>query len=379
MPKAKYKNPKGGLTQAGRDYYKRTQGSKLKAGVKSYSSASESDKKRWVRWALRFAGRSDIPPLKKPNGEPTRFALMFAAWGEPVPTSVSSVRKVYQKALRRRDQLGMGKAAKKKVNAEESEETEDFANIKINVESGNPYRNSATGKFGFELPGVDVITGRRFLIGMQKEAKDALATRARFTGATQMALKEGQDGDVIIVLANAGRVLDKFALPNAIAGEDGEPMGSTGEEGTTGQEQQLDLNDEILKDSILYASRNLNLDDEGIISSVEERVGRELSDSEKSQLREEVDKQRLEDLIQYLNVNIERKLDKGSKVGIVRIQTPRGYIRRTFSNLDAISAEKVFTRLRAMGWSEKIIEEQVAGTLPAKLRNELGIQEGEGN
>jgi hypothetical protein len=115
MPSKKLKNPKGGLTAAGRAFYKRTEGANLKPGVKSYSKASPADKKRWVRWALRFAGRSDIPPLKKPNGEATRFALMFAAWGEPVPTTVSAVRAVYKKALSRRDQLGMGKAAKTQV------------------------------------------------------------------------------------------------------------------------------------------------------------------------------------------------------------------------------------------------------------------------
>lgn len=373
MPKKKYKNPKGGLTQAGRDYYKRTQGSKLKAGVKNYSKASESDKKRWVRWALRFAGRSDIPPLKKPNGEPTRFALMFAAWGEPVPTSVASVRKVYKKALARRDQLGMGKAAKKKTNAAEEEETLDFANIKIPVKSGNPYRNINTGQFGYELPGVDVITGKRYLIGMDKPAKDALASRARFTNATQMALKEGVDGEVIVVLANAGRILDKFALPNAMPIEqtestDGEPME---------QESQLDFNDESLRDSLLYASRNLNLDDESIIKSIEEKLGRQLTSSEVIQLNEEIDKQRIEDLIQYLNVNLDRKLRDGTKTGIVRIQTPRGYIRRTFSNLDGPTTERVFTRLRAMGWGEDVIEEQIASSLPARLKKELGIQEGE--
>lgn len=115
MPSKNLKNPKGGLTAAGRAFYKRTEGANLKPGVKGYSKASPADKKRWVRWALRFAGRSDIPPLKKPNGEATRFALMFAAWGEPVPTTVSAVRAVYKKALSRRDQLGMGKAAKSKV------------------------------------------------------------------------------------------------------------------------------------------------------------------------------------------------------------------------------------------------------------------------
>ncbi len=121
LAEEKLKDPDGGLTAAGRRHYKRTEGANLKPGVKNYSSASESDKKRWVRWALRFAGRSDIPPLKKPNGEPTRFALMFAAWGEPVPTSVEQVRKVHSKALSRRDELGMGES-KKNMSASQPEE-----------------------------------------------------------------------------------------------------------------------------------------------------------------------------------------------------------------------------------------------------------------
>lgn len=168
MAKSKYKNPKGGLTAAGRRFYKRTEGANLKPGVKNYSKASEADKKRWVRWALRFAGRSSVPPLKKPNGEPTRFALMFAAWGEPVPTSVEAVRKVYKKAQSRRDQLGMGKAAKSKAvsmsnsqpdqqvltmeteNTEspEVEEAGDFASDKSLAEihfSGNDYEENQDG------------------------------------------------------------------------------------------------------------------------------------------------------------------------------------------------------------------------------------------
>ena len=99
------KSPSGGLTPEGRRFYQRTEGAHLQPGVKNYQSASKADKKRWVSWATRFAGRSTIPPLVKPNGEPTRFALMFTAWGEPVPKTVSAVRVVHRKAIVRRRQL----------------------------------------------------------------------------------------------------------------------------------------------------------------------------------------------------------------------------------------------------------------------------------
>lgn len=100
-----YRDPKGGLTAAGRAHYKRTEGANLKPGVKNYSSASIPDKKRWISWASRFYGQSDLPPMKKPNGQPTRAALTAAAWGEPVPSGEDQARRIYAKAIARKRQL----------------------------------------------------------------------------------------------------------------------------------------------------------------------------------------------------------------------------------------------------------------------------------
>jgi len=101
-----YKDPEGGLTAAGRKFYKRTEGANLQPGVRNYASASPADKKRWVRWALRFT--KTPRPLQEPSGKPTRYALMFNAWGKSVPSSAGQVRSVHQEALRRRKELGMG-------------------------------------------------------------------------------------------------------------------------------------------------------------------------------------------------------------------------------------------------------------------------------
>jgi len=70
--KAKYKNKKGGLNQAGRDYYKRTEGANLRAPVKSGTNP------RRVSFAARFAGMKG--PMKK-GGKPTRKALALKKWG----------------------------------------------------------------------------------------------------------------------------------------------------------------------------------------------------------------------------------------------------------------------------------------------------------
>jgi hypothetical protein len=68
-----HKNPEGGLTAAGRAYFKRTEGANLKAPVK------EGTNPRRVSFAARFACMKG--PMEKPNGEPTRKALALKAWG----------------------------------------------------------------------------------------------------------------------------------------------------------------------------------------------------------------------------------------------------------------------------------------------------------
>lgn len=68
-----HKNPKGGLSAAGRKYFKNKEGSNLKPPVKSGVNP------RRVSFAARFAGMNG--PLKKPNGEPTRLLLALRAWG----------------------------------------------------------------------------------------------------------------------------------------------------------------------------------------------------------------------------------------------------------------------------------------------------------
>ena len=100
--RAPIKNPKGGLTAKGRAYFKRTEGAKLKPGVKKAAGdMTPQDMRRKGSWAVRFYGRKGaLPPLKKSDGTPTRFALTAAAWGEPVPKTVAAARKIAAKGKR---------------------------------------------------------------------------------------------------------------------------------------------------------------------------------------------------------------------------------------------------------------------------------------
>jgi len=93
---SKTKDPKGGLTAAGRRKFAQTEGAQLRPGVrKRTSEMSAAEMKRKGSWAARFYGRKGkLPALVDKNGEPTRFALTAHAWGEPVPETVAQARAI---------------------------------------------------------------------------------------------------------------------------------------------------------------------------------------------------------------------------------------------------------------------------------------------
>jgi hypothetical protein len=95
------KDPRGGLTAAGRKMFERTQGSHLKPGVKkSDGEMTPEEMRRKGSWATRFYGRAKLPPLVDAKGRPTRFALTAAAWGEPIPKTITAARRIAAKGKR---------------------------------------------------------------------------------------------------------------------------------------------------------------------------------------------------------------------------------------------------------------------------------------
>tara|TARA_R110001583_G_scaffold111118_1_gene260188 strand:- start:308 stop:580 length:273 start_codon:yes stop_codon:yes gene_type:complete len=90
MVAKKYQNPKGGLNEAGRKHFKKTEGSNLKAPLKKGTSP------RRISFACRFAGMKGA--MKKPNGEPTRKALALKAWGFGSVEAASNFCKRHKKS-----------------------------------------------------------------------------------------------------------------------------------------------------------------------------------------------------------------------------------------------------------------------------------------
>ena len=89
------KDPNGGLTPAGRAFYKAATGANLKPGVKGPADTPEK-KRRKGSFLTRFY-TNPSGPLVKPSGEPTRLALAARAWGEPAPSNRQEAAKLAAK------------------------------------------------------------------------------------------------------------------------------------------------------------------------------------------------------------------------------------------------------------------------------------------
>jgi Domain of unknown function (DUF6321) len=93
MP-AKGRNPAGGLTAAGREFYRKTQGSNLKPGVKGAADTPEKMKRKGSFLTRHFTHPRG--PMTK-DGKPTRLALSAQAWGESVPKTEAAAHKLAAK------------------------------------------------------------------------------------------------------------------------------------------------------------------------------------------------------------------------------------------------------------------------------------------
>ncbi len=92
------KDPKGGLTAAGRSHFKKTEGANLKPGVKGPANTPEKMKRKGSFLRRHFANPAG--PMQDDNGNPTRLALSAQAWGERVPKSAADAKALAEKGAR---------------------------------------------------------------------------------------------------------------------------------------------------------------------------------------------------------------------------------------------------------------------------------------
>ncbi len=108
------KDPKGGLTAAGRAFFNERDGSHLKPGVTGKADTPEKMKRKGSFLTRHFTHPRG--PMVK-DGEPTRLALSAHAWGEPVPKTEAEAMKLAETGRKLLEQYH---TAKEKVPAKKA-------------------------------------------------------------------------------------------------------------------------------------------------------------------------------------------------------------------------------------------------------------------
>ena len=119
------RDPKGGLTAAGRKHFKETEGANLKPGVKG-AADTPTKMRRKGSFLVRFF-TNPTGPMVDPKGRPTRLALSARAWGEPVPRNLEDAAKLAAKGRRLLDRYRSSK--------EESKGQKSFKQFQLSMKS----------------------------------------------------------------------------------------------------------------------------------------------------------------------------------------------------------------------------------------------------
>jgi len=101
MTKQVHQNPNGGLSEAGRKYYKKKEGANLKPPVKSADGPAEL--RRRGSFLVRMGSANG--PLTDEKGEPTRLKKSLVAWGHSgdKATAVAKGRRILDRYKKSKD------------------------------------------------------------------------------------------------------------------------------------------------------------------------------------------------------------------------------------------------------------------------------------
>lgn len=133
------KDPKGGLTAAGRAHFKKTEGANLKPGVKGKADTPEKMRRKGSFLRRHFAHPRG--PMKDENGEPTRLALSAHAWGEPVPKDAAAAKRLAAKGTRLLERY---QAAKKKAGPAKKAATKSRARPAASAKTSRTRKSPAS-------------------------------------------------------------------------------------------------------------------------------------------------------------------------------------------------------------------------------------------
>ncbi len=100
--KSATRDPKGGLTAAGRKAFAQKEGAHLRPGVQGAADTPEKMKRKGSFLRRHFANPRG--PMER-NGEPTRLALSAQAWGESIPKTEADAKELADKGSKLLEQF----------------------------------------------------------------------------------------------------------------------------------------------------------------------------------------------------------------------------------------------------------------------------------
>lgn len=170
----KHKDRDGGLTPEGIKKLNRETGSNLKPGVLGKPKTLD-DFYRKGKFLLRFYNQKKIPPLKKPNGKPTRFALAATRWSEPVPSTLAAVRRLAAKGKGLMDRYKLMKEKAKSKKSKQKLSQSELPNLPLLLSNGMVKIPIAKkGNFFHEQHGIVSFTDEDFAQIKKESSKEVL-------------------------------------------------------------------------------------------------------------------------------------------------------------------------------------------------------------
>ena len=218
------KDPKGGLTAAGRRHFKQTEGANLKPGVKGPANTPEKMRRKGSFLTRFFTNPSG--PMKDDKGRPTRLALSAAAWGEPVPQDTQDAAELAAKGRRLLERYkNMKNKSYSVVDDEEillellleltlplqedsliEEFTDDELQNDVNYDNVNPMENSLTdNKLSLIKKFISWLSPEDNL-GLEKSEHNTEASTEVEVNVKQV---EEQDMDIEVLKEALGSVIDQ--------------------------------------------------------------------------------------------------------------------------------------------------------------------------
>ena len=122
--KAPLKDPKGGLTDAGREHFKQTEGANLQPGVQGAADTPDKMKRKGSFLVRHY---SNAKPLTGEDGKPSRYALQARAWGEKIPKTEEDVQALAAKGHRLLEKYKKQREKEKATKKAEAQTARDAA------------------------------------------------------------------------------------------------------------------------------------------------------------------------------------------------------------------------------------------------------------